>query len=210
MLTRSSITTLLIIAVVIWGGFLWVRGIELNWDHAEPFTFTVSVLTGLVWLFDRYLWKWRLLDFLGVKPSLIGTWRVELQSTWCDPKTGVRANPVMGFAVIRQTYSSISIRIMTREAESFLKTSRFDKQDDGVTFLFGAYQSDPSIHARQGASEIHYGSFQYKLVGHPVEQIVGHYWTDRSTKGSITIDGRKKVLFDSYESAEEGYAGAPA
>ena len=211
MLTRVSISTLLIIAVAVWGGFLWFLGIELSWDYAKPYTFTLGVLTALVWLFDKHLWRFPIFSFLGAKPSLVGTWRVELESTYRDPKTGEKANVIKAFAVIRQTYSMLSIRIMSEESESFLVASRVEKKEDGTCYIYGVYQSDPEIHQRGKSSEdgrvseIHYGSFKYKLIGSPTEQIDGHYWTDRHTNGSIKFIGRRKGFVDSYGKAIDQY-----
>jgi len=212
LLTRVSISTLLIIAVTVWGVFLWFLGIELSWDHAKPYTFTLGFLTALVWLFDKYLWQFGFFSFLDTRPSLQGTWRVELNSTYRNPNNGEPSKTVEAFAVIRQTYSMLSIRIMSEESESFLVASRVEKNEDGTFYIYGVYQSDPKIHKRGQAaqhgkvSEIHYGSFKYKLIGTPVEQIDGHYWTDRHTNGSIKFVDRRKALFDSYEKAKAEYA----
>ena len=97
---------------------------------------------------------------------------------------------------------------MTEQAESFLVASSFDIQTDGTTYVYGAYQSDPSIHLRSGISEIHYGSFRYKVIGRPPSQINGHYWTDRNTNGSVSLSDRKNVFFDSYLEAQESWGAS--
>ena len=135
------------------------------------------------------------------RPDLNGTWRVSLQSSYKAPGSEEPVAAVDGLAVIRQTFSSMSIRLMTEQAESFLVASSFDIQTDGTTFVYGAYQSDPSIHLRSGISEIHYGSFRYKVIGRPPTQLSGHYWTDRNTNGSITLADRRYVYFDGYKDA---------
>lgn len=106
----------------------------------------------------------------------------------------------------------LSIRIMSEESESFLVASRVEKKEDGTFYIYGVYQSDPKIHRRGQAaqdgkvSEIHYGSFKYKLIGTPVEQVDGHYWTDRHTNGSIKFVDRREGFVDSYERAKALYA----
>lgn len=203
LLTRSTVSILLLIAIVVWGGFLWVLGIELTWDHVQPYSFTLAALTSCLWLFDRYIWRIWPVHKLVRRPDLNGTWRVSLQSSYKVPGSEEAVAAVDGFAVIRQTFSSMSIRLMTEQAESFLVASSFDIQADGTTFVYGAYQSDPSIHLRSGISEIHYGSFRYKVIGRPPGQLSGHYWTDRNTNGSISLSDRKNVFFDSYIEAQD-------
>ena len=202
---RTSVSALLIIAIVVWGGFLWVLGIELTWEHAQPYSLTLAAITSCLWLFDRYIWRiWPVHKFVK-RPDLNGTWRVSLQSSYKAPGSEEPVAAVDGFAVIRQTFSSMSIRLMTEQAESFLVASSFDIQTDGTTFVYGAYQSDPSIHLRSGISEIHYGSFRYKVIGRPPTQLSGHYWTDRNTNGSITLADRRYAYFDGYKEAHENW-----
>lgn len=205
LLNRTSVSILLIIAIAVWGGFLWVLGIELTWEHAQPYSLTLAVITSCLWLFDRYIWKIGPVQYFIRRPNLNGTWRVSLQSSYKNPESEGLVASANGFAVVRQTFSSISIRLMTEQAESFLVASSFDVQADGTTYVYGAYQSDPSIHLRSGISEIHYGSFRYKVIGRPPSQIAGHYWTDRNTNGSIYLVDRKNVFFDSFIEAGDSW-----
>ena len=203
MLDRFSVSVLLIIATVVWGGFLWILGIELSWDHAKPYSLTLAALTTSLWLFDKHLWKTRPILAFIKRPNLNGTWQVSLQSSYVHPETGDRVQEIEGYASIRQTYSSVSVRLMTEQAESFLVSGGFDVHSDGASYLYGVYQSDPSIHLRSKVSEIHYGSFKYKVIGSPPLELVGHYWTDRATSGSIRIYGRRSEITDSFAHASD-------
>jgi len=201
LLDRFSISVLLIIATLVWGAFLWLLGIELSWDHAKPYSLTLAVLTSALWLFDKYLWKTRPIKALCKRPNLNGTWRVTLQSSYVDPTTCTRVPEINGYAAIRQTFSSISVRLMTEQADSFLISGGFDVQDDGAAYLYGVYQSDPSILLRSRVSEIHYGSFKYKVIGSPPFELIGHYWTDRATSGSVRLFSRRNEIADSFSHA---------
>lgn len=205
LLNKTTVSILLIIAIAVWGGFLWVLGIELSWDHVQPYSLTLAAITSCIWLFDRYIWRIWPIRKLVRRPDLNGTWRVSLQSSYQVSGSKKSVAAVNGFAVVRQTFSSLSIRLMTEHAESFLVASSFDIQADGTTFVYGAYQSDPSIHLRSGISEIHYGSFRYKVIGRPPNQLNGHYWTDRNTNGSISLTNRKNVFFDSFNEATSSW-----
>lgn len=211
MLDRFSVSVLLIIATVVWGGFLWILGIELSWDHAKPYSLTLAVLTTLLWLFDKHLWKTRPIMVFFKRPNLNGTWQVGLQSSYVNPETGKHVQEIKGYASIRQTFSSISVRLMTEQADSFLVSGGFDVQSDGAAYLYGIYQSDPSILLRSKVSEIHYGSFKYKVIGNPPLELIGHYWTDRATNGSVRLFGRRNEIADSFSHASDlNYSGGNA
>lgn len=203
LLDRLSISVLLIIATVVWGAFLWILGIELSWDHAKPYSLTLAVLTSSLWLFDKHLWKTWPVNLFCKRPNLTGTWQVSLQSSYVDPRTSERVSAIKGYASVRQTFSSISLRLMTEQSDSFLIIGSFDIQNDGVAYFYGAYQSDPNILLRSSVSEIHYGSFKYKVLGNPPSELNGHYWTDRNTTGSIRLFDRRKEILDSFSHAED-------
>lgn len=193
---------------MVWGAFLWILGLELTWDYAKPYSFTLTVLTLSLWLFDKYLWKTWPISLFFKRPNLNGTWQVNLQSSYVYPQTAERVPEIKGFAAIRQTFSTISLRLMTEQADSFLIVGSVDVQEDGASFLTGVYQSDPSILLRSKVSEIHYGSFRYRILGSPPTEMSGHYWTDRNTNGSITIFDRKKEIFDSFTHADAAVSTA--
>jgi SMODS-associating 2TM, beta-strand rich effector domain len=210
LLSRTSISVLLIIAVSVWGAFLWLLGIELTWDHAKPYSLTLAALTSAIWIFNSYLWKVWPIRLLCKMPDLNGTWQAALQSSYVSPVSGEIVPPIVGFATVRQSFLKISIRLMTEESESFLVASSFDLQEDGTSYLYGVYQSDPGILFRKSGgftgkrvSHIHYGSFKYKIVGRPSIELNGHYWTDRGTNGSIRLFDRRLQIFDSYSHANE-------
>ena len=201
MLNRFSVSVLLIIATVVWGGFLWVLGLDLTWDYAKPYSLSLTVLTLSLWLFDKHLWKIWPVNLFCRRPNLNGTWQAILQSSYVDPETSKLVPEIKGFAAIRQTFSSISLRLMTEQADSFLIVGSLEVQSDGAAYLSGVYQSDPSILLRSKVSEIHYGSFRYRVLGNPPAEMSGHYWTDRNTNGSIKISDRRKEIFDSFSHA---------
>jgi len=154
-----------------------------------------------LWLFDKHLWKIWPVNLFCRRPNLNGTWQAILQSSYVDPETSKLVPEIKGFAAIRQTFSSISLRLMTEQADSFLIVGSLEVQSDGAAYLSGVYQSDPSILLRSKVSEIHYGSFRYRVLGNPPAEMSGHYWTDRNTNGSIKISDRRKEIFDSFSHA---------
>ena len=195
---RASISALLIIASVVWAASLWALGVELIWKHAIPYSLTLTTVTSTWWFFDKHLWKFWPGRLLVRRVDISGTWYVELQSTYL-------VEPVVGYAAIRQTLTTLSIRLMTEQSESYLIANSFNVHDDGTTNIYGVYQSDPIIHRRSRVSEIHYGSFKYKVVDRPVSELEGHYWTDRNTNGSVRLSCRKRKYYDSFKLAQEAF-----
>lgn len=202
MLNRASLSILVVIITAVWGAGLLALGIPLTWDHAKPYTFTVTTIALLLWLFDTYLWRWEPFRRLVKTPDIQGTWRVELCSTYEDPITSERKSSLVGYVSVRQRFSKLSLRLMTIESSSHLITHSFLFPGDQAVELTGVYQSDPSIHLRGSVSEIHYGAFKVRVSGYPVDRIEGHYWTDRNTTGSIQYLERRLEICDRYDSAD--------
>ena len=157
----------------------------MTWDYLKPFSITLAIVLAILTAFDRFLWHWPIISWFVPIPDLRGTWKIELQSTYVDP-SGIPAAKVEGEAVIRQTFSSMSIRTRSASSSSVLRAERVDVQPDGQVEIYGVYQSDPKIQLRGVSSEIHYGAFRYVVDKH-ANVMEGTYWTDRITKGSITL-----------------------
>lgn len=203
LVARFSLPIILGAAVFVWGVVLYISGIELSWDYIKPYSIAVTLVGVGVASFEKAVWAWRVVSSLHNVPYLKGTWHVELQSTYKDPVTQERRPPVIGYAAIRQTYSTISIRLMTKDSNSALIASDLVRRSDGTYELAGVYQSDPQVHLRGSESEIHYGAFKLRLVGAPVNRIEGHYWTDRNTGGTIIYSSWVPEIADSFEEANE-------
>jgi hypothetical protein len=202
MLNGASLSILIVIITTVWAAGLWALGIPLSWDHAKPYTFTVTTVTLLLWLFDTHLWRRDPFRRIVKTPDIQGTWRVQLCSAYINPTTGERKDPLVGYVSVSQKLSHLSLRLMTIESNSHLIAHSFLFPDDQAVELTGVYQSDPSIHLRGKVSEIHYGAFKVRISGHPVDRIEGHYWTDRNTTGSILYVERRLEICDRYASAE--------
>lgn len=137
-------------------------------------------MTAVLVAFDKFLWRWRPIKWFHTMPDIQGRWTAELQSSYVSTH-------VFGTATIKQTFSSISIRLETDSSTSYLLAERLIRHGDGASEVIAVYQSDPSIHLRGSESEIHYGAFRYSILGNPPTEMKGHYWTDRGTSGSIRL-----------------------
>ena len=206
MLKRTHITALLVLAVVVWAASLWLLGLPFTWQYSKPFATTASILSVACLIFDKWLWKWPIFKGWFVsQPNLHGTWRVLLKSDWINPETKQQVPPVECIMTIRQTYSRFSARLFTRESSSYLVAHKIEQQNDGVFQLFGTYQNTPDITLRGKRSEIHYGALVLEVRGDPPKSLVGHYWTDRGTKGSLELSNRIPKILSGYQDGIEPF-----
>lgn len=207
MLTRLHISSFIALTIAVWLLALWIQGMPvLSLDFLAPFGTVVGIITFVVTMFNKYLWSWKIFRGWYVKrPDLRGTWKVELRSSWVSPETGEGIGPIYAYAVIRQSLTSLSFRLMTKESRSVLITYSIEQQEDEDLFkLVGVYRNEPKIELQGVRSEMHHGSFALEIHGVPAYELEGHYWTDRSTKGSMKLSHRVKELYDTYEQAEGG------
>jgi hypothetical protein len=205
MLTRLHIASFIGLTIAIWLLALWFQGMPvLSADFVKPFGTVVGVITFFVTVFNKYMWSWKIFKGWYVKrPDLRGTWKVELNSSWINPETGEGTPPIYGYAVIRQSLTFLSLRLMTRESRSVLVAHSIEQQEDDDLFkLVGVYRNEPKIELQGVRSEIHHGSFALEIHGSPVEELEGHYWTDRATKGGMKLVGRVDKLYSTYEQAK--------
>lgn len=210
MLNRAHITVLLLFAVLIWGLSLAVLGLPLTWEYSKPFTITASALSLGCFAFDRWIWKWLYVRrWFSQTPDLNGTWKVTLQSDWINPETKQGIGPIECIMTIRQTYSKLSARLFTAESSSYAVSQKIVRQNDGVFQFFATYQNTPDISLRGKRSEIHLGAFVLELRGEPTESLVGHYWTDRGTKGKMVLSNRIAEILNGYEDGVEKFSLAP-
>jgi hypothetical protein len=190
MLSRLHLSAILLIAAAIWGTMLLVEGVAINGSWFRPFSAVVGILVLLLAAFDLWAWRLRFLQGWFVpRPDIRGTWRVELRSDWKDPTTNAVIAPIAAYLVVRQTFSALSLRMLTPESSSELLAAEISKAADGTYRLAGVYRNEPKLAVRD-RSPIHYGAITLEIQGDPVKDFAGHYWTDRSTRGELRSHGR--------------------
>jgi hypothetical protein len=202
MIERLHLSVLLLVAALVWGVLLLVNGVDVSLGWLRYFSVTLGVLIVLLAAFDLYLWHLPLLHPWFVRrPDLRGTWRASLRSSWVDPATQSRIPPIAGYMVIRQTFSYISLRLITTESRSEMLGAEILRAEDGTYRVFGVYRSEPRLGLR-AVSPIHYGGLVLQVTGLPATRMEGHYWTDRDTAGEIALESRRKRLIDDFVQGE--------
>ena len=202
-LARVHIASFIGLTIVIWLVVLWIQGEPvLSLQFLRPFSFVVGVVGVIVAIFSRWAWAWPVFRGWYVKrPDIRGTWKVVLRSNWINQDTGKVAPPITAFITVRQTLTTLSLRLMTPESRSKLIAHSIALEEDGIYRIAGIYRNEPRVELQGDRSEIHHGSFVLEVYGMPPNSMEGHYWTDRSTRGTMTITNRKKKMFDTFEAA---------
>ena len=207
MFTRSHIVSFVIITVSLWCLVLVVQGKQiLSFDYLSPFSIVISLLVVIYYIFSKWAWAWRIFHGWYVRrPDLRGTWRVKLLSNWPDTESDREKTIIIGFATIRQTLTSLSIRLMTEQSKSGLVAHSIELKDDGIYQATAIYRNEPRIEFQGEQSEIHHGALLLEIIGSPPAEMDGHYWTDRFTRGTILFNERRSELCDTYQSAKTAF-----
>lgn len=197
--------TLRIIAIIISAVFvvaIWVTTGKFELSFLQFFSIAVLVCSVLLFVWDRWAWKLSLFQSVaGVTRNVSGTWEAKLESLWIDPATGKSPDPKMVYIVIRQTSSGTSITLISDESKSKSSLARL-VHEDGSWLLHYLYTNEPHVDLRE-KSPIHHGSGVLSIVGKPVRRITGSYWTDRDSKGKLSLIRRSKKLAEDFEDGAE-------
>jgi hypothetical protein len=200
MTSRFQAQVIIGIAVLVWALMLLTEGVTLKASYLQPYSLAVGVVILLLFAFDHWLWRIPLLARVLHCPLLRGTWRGQLRSTWKDSTTSQAIEPIDVFLVVRQTYSTISQRLMTKESSSRSLVASLEVSRDEVPTLSSMYQNMPDL-LKQGRSRIHHGALMLEVQGNPANRLKGYYWTDRDTKGEVSLDARSKKVYTSFDEA---------
>lgn len=210
MLSRLHISSFIGLTILIWLLALWAQGMPvLDASFLKPFGIVVGAISVLVTLFNKHAWAWRIFRGWYVnRPDIRGCWEVQILSSWINPETGERIPSITAYATVRQTLTTLSLRLMTPESRSKLTAYCLEQEDDGVFRLSAVYRNEPKIELQGDRSEIHHGAFSLEIHGDPIKSLEGHYWTDRGTKGSIKLQNRTPMLYETYKQAHEAFTAS--
>jgi len=206
MLSRLHLSTILVIAAVLWGATLIFAGVAVKVTWFQPFSVVVGILILILAAFDVWLWRISWLRGWFVKrPCIRGTWRASLQSQWVDPESGKRPPAIEAYIAIRQTYSLLSMRLMTEESASELLGAEMVRSVDGTCRIAGVYRNEPRLAVRE-RSPIHYGAVLLEVEGDPPVRLAGHYWTDRDSQGEVVTESHKTTVFPNFDAARKAFS----
>jgi predicted pore-forming effector associated with SMODS systems len=203
---RAQVVLTIGLAAIVWSASLLMLGEALSWRMLAPFGITISAVTLTAFLFVQHAWRWWIFSkWLVQRPDLSGTWRCRLTSSYRLDGKPVEKTV---YVVIRQTLVSLSFRLYTDRARSTSIAENLAKNGGGLFTLMIAYQNVPRVEDRGRETEIHYGSTLFMHIDYESKRIEGHYWTDRSTNGSLVLLERRAAQVASFEDAENLFTAA--
>ena len=204
MVSQFQLNVVAGLGALLWAGLLLAYGVRVDTDFFKPFSAVVATLAIAIAAFDRWLWRWkRLHPWPVATPDLQGTWRGHLESDWTDPSTGEKIPPIEVYLVIRQTHSSIDVRLMTPESRSHSLSAKIVHDTADSWQVAVIYRNEPDLLRRQ-TSPMHLGGLRLHAWGNPPDGLRGEYWTDRGTRGEIQFSGKTARAFNDYEAAAAG------
>jgi hypothetical protein len=203
---EKYIKAIVYVAVLAWTIVLYINHQAIHSSWLQPLSTVITVVLYAVMAFDLWLWKLPLLHGWFVKrPVVDGVWRVSIRSSWTDPATGTGIPPVEGYMVVRQTFSTLNMRLLTAESSSELVGTEIVCSADGFYCVSGVYRNEPRFQVRD-RSAIHYGAVWLKIVDEPRKGVFGHYWTDRQSAGEIELSDQRNKRFQTFQSAQRYFA----
>lgn len=184
----------------------WVTSGKLDLVWLKYFSGAVLVATLLLTAYDLFLWRLPPIQRIpGVPRSVRGTWKGTITSMWVDSSTGARVDPIDAYLVVRQTSTTVTVRLLTQESTSSSTLARV-AQPDGSPVLDYLYLNHPRATVRD-RSPMHHGSVALEISGAPAHRLTGRYWTDRDSKGEMKFDARSTKLADDFDDAAALFAG---
>ena len=194
-----QIATIIVIWLVLM--FALQGNITIDVEAIRVIPDVVFVYAILHFLFTTWMWRWAMFrNWLVPLPDVQGSWSGVLTSTWINPATGVRPEPVPVLLVVRQTFDDIAVTVHTEESTSVSTAASFDRHpgDQLVTVSY-MYTNRPRPFVRS-RSNAHDGSAVLRVVsGNPL-RLQGEYWTARQTTGEIDVAFLDRLLRDSFSS----------
>jgi hypothetical protein len=161
----------------------------------------VVFIYGIMYLiFTRWLWRLRMFrGWLIPFPDLQGTWKGTITSTWVDPTTNRSPDPIPVVLVIKQTFSTLTCAMHTRESSSFSTAASFHVDEDSESKSISyVYTNTPRVSVRD-RSVVHDGATTLRVITAPEVRLEGEYWTNRKSTGEMSLTRTSIRLADGFE-----------
>lgn len=170
-------------------GYRWILGIT-------------SVVALIMVVFNKWLWKWpgirRIIELNKMPPIIHGTWKGEI-------KFAKDANGSPGilevYLVATQTLSDVHIRTFVSTSDSYSLTAEITKNDHGARQLIYGYRTN-TPHGKRDTNRSTDGMAVLNVIGVPVNEIYGSYFTDRHGSGEIKLQLHSNKIAESFSDAQ--------
>jgi hypothetical protein len=187
---------------LVWFAVASVSSLNMQdiFQFMQPIPTVVTADILFIGFFMKWGWRWKLLQgWLVPFPNINGTWQGNLHTNWKD-KNGNAPDPIPVVVTINQSFAHVSCVMRTAEMEShsFLEGFCIDRERQ-IRQLCYSYTSKPKASLRDRSTP-HDGTILFNLIGTPVDKLVGEYWTQRQTTGTVSLTFRTKALLDELPS----------
>ena len=188
----STVRLTTVVVGAAYAGALYLSGVHLQAGLKQALSYLPTLAILVVTLWDVWLWRQPFVHRFAGRPVLAGTWRATLKPTDDShiPRDGTRG-PIDAYVIITQSYWSITVRQYTVESRSESKAAMWSggspSSSKTLTFTF-ANRPKQGLESR---SRGHLGTAAVDVVGTQPRILSGYYFTDRYTKGDMTL-----TLFD--------------
>lgn len=189
------------IFAVIWIVLLLNSGITslLNLVNvAKKFPLAVTLYAFLSLIFTKWLWRWKIFQGWLIKiPDLQGTWKGTITSTWIDPTTNYKLDPIPAILAIKQTFNKIDCLLFTKESSSYSTVAEINLDQGGNLYFNYNYTNRPRASVRE-RSEIHDGASVLQIIKNQNRLLEGEYWTSRKSTGEMKFEFESKVVVEKF------------
>jgi SMODS-associating 2TM, beta-strand rich effector domain len=201
MITKRQTWALVIVVLAIWVLVSVFQGVSRPTHLFGTLSYVVSGTSCILLIWERWLWQCGIFrPWLTDRPVLRGTWKGEVRSNWPAPDAWIASGPIEAYLVIRQTFSSLDVRMFSLESESISLSASLVFVAPGLQTLFVVYRNEPRSLLLE-RSPVHYGGLRLHVRGSHVERLDGNYWTDRLSKGEVDFVARVKKTSIDFNSA---------
>jgi hypothetical protein len=183
--------------------FSLVTGAHIENEVYKWTTTAMSAATLLVLAFDKWIWRWpgvkAVINYLRMPPVLHGTWAGEIQY---DKDSKGSSGKIPVYLVIRQTFTDLKMISYVSTSESSSLTAEISKNEHGSRQLAYAYRTLVPYGTRKDNPSTD-GLAVLGIVGSPVRELSGSYFTDRGGSGRIVLSAYSPKLAESFSDAEQ-------
>jgi hypothetical protein len=189
-MNRFAVTIVTLFAASLWALVLAHNGWVIPPSFFAPLSAVVTATVVVLAAFNSWIWRWPVVRSLVKRPDLRGTWRGTIRSS-------SDAAPIEVFMVIRQTFSTLHLRLLSAESQSFSLTANVVEEAPGQDAVTWVFRNEPRLLVRSRSS-IHHGGGLLRASG---SSLAGHYWTDRSTSGEVKLELLTRTAVNDYDAA---------
>ncbi len=196
---RFLVTSLLVVAACAWAATFLAAGEPVPARIFGSLGTVTTVALLAIFVFDAWAWTLPGVSSVLKRPDLRGTWAGQI--TPPDAITRQPTAPIEAYAVVRQTYTTIHMRLFTAESESVTLAAELVEDADGEQVFANVYRNEPR-RAVADRSAMHHGGTRLRVVGADGAVLAGSYWTDRWTCGEVSLQRREREHATDFASAK--------